>query len=98
MNTETTIRKMETRKGMRQPQSAKASRDMLNCTSRITLIDRNRPSVAVVWIKLVKNPRRCVGEYSATYVAAPPYSPPSARPCNSRSTSTISGAAAPMVA
>ena len=43
----------EIRNGMRQPQSLKASSPMKVRTPRITSSDRNRPSVAVVWIQLV---------------------------------------------
>ena len=42
--------RIETRNGMRQPQSAKASSPIAVRTPRITSSDRNRPSVAVVWI------------------------------------------------
>src|SRR5262249_35978480 len=38
------------------------------------------------------------GTCSATYTAAPPYSPPSASPCSRRRTRRISGAATPIVA
>ena len=56
-----------------------------------------KPSVAVVWIQLVSRPRRPSGACSATYVAAPPYSPPSARPCNRRRLTSRIGASQPIV-
>jgi len=45
--------RIETRKGMRQPQSAKAASPMAVRVPRITIRLRNRPSVAVVWIQEV---------------------------------------------
>jgi len=53
MYTDTPSRRMETRKGTRQPQSANASSPMTVRVPRITISDRNRPSVAVVWIQAV---------------------------------------------
>ena len=47
----------EIRNGTRQPQSAKASSPIAVRVPRITISDRNRPSVAVVWIHAVKAPR-----------------------------------------
>ena len=44
---------IETRKGTRQPQSAKASSPMMVRVPRITINDRNKPKVAVVWIQAV---------------------------------------------
>jgi hypothetical protein len=41
---------IDTRNGMRQPQSAKASSPVMVRTPRMTIRLRNRPSVAVVWI------------------------------------------------
>ena len=51
IHTETASSTIETRNGMRQPQSLKASSPMPSRTPRITSSDRNRPSVAVVWIQ-----------------------------------------------
>ena len=48
IQTDTPSRKTETRKGMRQPHSAKASSPIALRVARITIRDRNRPSVAVV--------------------------------------------------
>lgn len=50
IQTEMASSRMDTRKGMRQPQSANASSPSMVRTPRITSSDRNRPSVAVVWI------------------------------------------------
>ena len=94
---------METKKGMRQPQSLNFAIDLARSMSRLWRViniiprDRNKPSVAVVCIHDVKNPLRFGGACSATYVAAPPYSPPNAKPCNNRSTNTMIGAAKPIV-
>ena len=53
IQTETASSRMDTRNGTRQPQSAKASSPMIVRVPRITISDRNRPSVAVVWIQAV---------------------------------------------
>ena len=50
IQTEMASSRIETRNGMRQPQSAKSSSPMPSRTPRMTSSDRNRPSVAVVWI------------------------------------------------
>jgi hypothetical protein len=50
IHTEMPSSTMESRKGMRQPQAAKASSPSQVRVPRITSSDRNRPSVAVVWI------------------------------------------------
>ena len=50
IHTEMPSSTMDSRKGIRQPQSAKACSPMEVRTPRITSSDRNRPSVAVVWI------------------------------------------------
>ncbi len=41
---------MESRNGTRQPQAANVSGVMLRRRPRMTISDRNRPTVAVVWI------------------------------------------------
>ena len=51
---------------MRQPQSAKAASPISVRVPRITISDRNRPSVAVVWIHEVNAPRLPCGACSAT--------------------------------
>jgi hypothetical protein len=48
IQTETASRMTETRNGMRQPQSAKASSPIQVRTPRMTRSERNRPKVAVV--------------------------------------------------
>ena len=50
---ETPRSRIETRNGTRQPQSAKASGVMVRRSARMTSSDRNRPTVAVVWIQEV---------------------------------------------
>ncbi len=83
---------------MRHPHASNASVPSAMRQPRITSSDRNSPSVAVVWIHDVYAPRFPAGAYSATYVAAPPYSPPSARPCSSRSATRATGARMPIFA
>src|SRR3954467_4446946 len=50
IQTDTPSSRMETRKGMRQPQAAQSFGSIDSRTPRITSRDMNRPSVAVVWI------------------------------------------------
>ncbi|MNL89119.1 hypothetical protein D3C87_2192500 [compost metagenome] len=47
--TDTPSSRIDTRNGMRQPQVSKLG-PVISRHSRITISDRNRPSVAVVWI------------------------------------------------
>ena len=53
IHTEMANSKMDTRNGMRQPQSANAASPSEVRTPKITIRLRNRPSVAVVWIHAV---------------------------------------------
>src|ERR1035438_2569462 len=46
-------RMSEARKGMRHPQLEKSSLDMDCWVSRMTMSETKRPSVAVIWMKLV---------------------------------------------
>src|SRR5437763_9967296 len=57
IHTLTPSRKIETRNGTRQPQSANEASPSHVRVPRITSSDRNRPSVAVVWIHDVYAPR-----------------------------------------
>src|SRR5450755_3878304 len=66
IQTLTASRKTDTRKGMRQPQSANAASPIQVRVPRMTSSERKRPSVAVVWIHDVKAPRLPAGECSAT--------------------------------
>ncbi|CAM5626186.1 hypothetical protein RLIN73S_07031 [Rhodanobacter lindaniclasticus] len=50
---------------MRQPQSSNLS-PSIHLQPRITSSDRNRPKVAVIWMKLVYRPRLPGGACSAT--------------------------------
>jgi len=50
IHTLTASRAIDKMNGTRQPQSAKASSPRKVRVPRITISDRNRPSVAVVWI------------------------------------------------
>src|SRR5262249_10610249 len=87
----------ESRNGQRQPQAGNAAAPRPARRPPTTSSASSSPSVAVVWIQLVQKPRRPGGACSATYVAAPPYSPPSASPCSTRSSTSRMGAAAPML-
>ena len=53
IQTEMPSRKIDSRNGMRQPQSANSFSPTMVRTLRITISDSSRPSVAVVWIQLV---------------------------------------------
>src|ERR1700721_4003528 len=53
IQTDTPNRMTETKKGMRQPQTAKSASPIAVRVNRITSNDRNRPSVAVVWMNEV---------------------------------------------
>ncbi|MNH41500.1 hypothetical protein D3C79_1030130 [compost metagenome] len=66
MYTEIASSRIDSRNGMRQPQASNASVPNAVRQARITSNDRNRPSVAVVWIHEVKKPRRPLGACSAT--------------------------------
>ena len=55
----------ERRNGMRQPQSSNFGPN-IERQARMTRSERNRPTVAVVWIQLVKKPRLFGGACSAT--------------------------------
>src|ERR1700690_1809153 len=50
---ETLTRTSEARNGIRQPQLEKSSLLMDCCVSKMTMSDTKRPSVAVIWMKLV---------------------------------------------
>jgi hypothetical protein len=51
---------------MRQPQAAKDASPSAVRVARVTMSESSRPSVAVVWTKAVKAPRRSGGACSAT--------------------------------
>ena len=53
IQTEIASRTIDTRNGMRQPQAAKSASPIAVRVNRITSSDRNRPSVAVVWMNEV---------------------------------------------
>src|SRR5215470_9454964 len=86
---------IENQNGIRQAQLENVGPSNAARQSPITTRARSMPTVAVVWIHEVAYPRLLSGACSATYVAAPPYSPPSARPCTSLRATRISGAANP---
>ena len=98
IHTETPSSTIDRRNGIRQPQASNASLPSASRQARITISERKSPSVAVVWIHDVNTPRFPCGACSATYVTAPPYSPPSASPCSRRSSTSATGAAMPICA
>ena len=53
IHSDTPSSRIETRKGMRQPHSRKASSPMVKRTPRITARLSSRPTVAVIWMKEV---------------------------------------------
>src|ERR1700730_5979669 len=53
IQTETANSATDTRNGTRQPQAAKSASPIAVRVNRITSSDRNRPSVAVVWMNEV---------------------------------------------
>ena len=53
MYRDTPTKKIEIKKGMRQPQLPNASRLIEFWTRRITASEMNSPNVAVIWIKPV---------------------------------------------
>ena len=53
IHTEMPSSRMDTRNGMRQPQSLNTSSPVMVRVPRITSSDRNSPMVAVVWIQAV---------------------------------------------
>ncbi len=96
MYTEITSITSDTMNGMRQPQ-ARNSTSVRKVFSRYTTSsDDSSPRVAVVCSELVYRPRLCTGECSATYVTAPPTSPPSASPCSKRNSTSSTVAAMPI--
>ena len=66
IQTEIASSAIEIRNGMRQPQAWNASSPSTLRVTRMTISDRNRPSVAVVWIHDVYAPRLPCGACSAT--------------------------------
>src|SRR5215475_4109779 len=87
---------IENQNGIRQAQAENVGPSNARRQSPITTRARSMPRVAVVWIHAVAYPRLLSGACSATYVAAPPYSPPSARPWTSRSVTIRMGASQPI--
>src|ERR1700736_4735651 len=53
IQTETASKATDTRNGIRQPQAATSGSPRAERVNRITSSDRNRPSVAVVWMNEV---------------------------------------------
>jgi hypothetical protein len=66
IHTETMSSRNDSRNGTRQPQSLNAASPRNSLQARMTISERNRPSVAVVWIHEVYAPRLPCGACSAT--------------------------------
>src|SRR5690606_3441423 len=92
------IKGMDSKKGMRQPQSSMASLPTNAVTKPATPVARDKPKVAAAGLNAPKKPRLPGGEHSATYVAAPVISPPAKKPCSKRHSKSKAGAARPRVA
>jgi hypothetical protein len=88
------------RNGTRHPQlmNAELASPMVALTPRKMRLVSARPLPTPNCVNIPYMPRLAVGAYSALSRADPAHSPPTANPCNSRSTSRISGAATPMAA
>ncbi|SKU75651.1 Uncharacterised protein [Mycobacteroides abscessus subsp. abscessus] len=87
-------------KGTRHPHDRNAglSSPIVRLTMRKTRLLSNSPVEVPIGTAVAARPRFWLGEYSAESNAAPLHSPPTARPCTSRSMTMAVGAAAPMVA
>lgn len=81
---------------MRHPQEANCSVLVENETSRKTRLEVTSPTGTPSWTKLPYQPRRPDGACSVAISTAPPHSPPTARPCSSRSVTSRTGAATPI--
>ncbi len=88
----------DSRNGIRQPQAPNADSDSTAVSSASTPVASNCPAGAPVCGHDAQKPRRRASPCSDTSSTAPPHSPPSAKPCTSRSTVSRTGAMLPMVA
>ena len=86
----------DAKNGIRHPQDSQAEALITIFVTMITPIDTANPRAAVICIQEVQKPLLVCGACSATKVAAPPYSPPMARPCSSRNRRMITGAQKPI--
>lgn len=84
------------RNGTRQPQVSKASPEIHEESDTIT-VPSSSPAETPVCGQEPKNPRFSRGAFSTATIAAPPHSPPTAKPWASRSAHSSNGAATPIV-
>ena len=88
---------MLSRKGTRHPHTTKSSPD--SATDRAIAADpSSSPDETPICGHEPKNPRRPGGAFSTAMIAAPPHSPPTAKPWARRSTHSRIGAAIPICA
>ena len=83
---------------MRQPHALKSASDWTRASTQSTPVAIRLPSGTPACGHEVQKPRCSSLPCSATISTAPPHSPPTAKPCTSRHTSSRIGAAIPMVA
>ena len=96
IHSETPSRITDSRNGMRQLQSANAASPVAVRVTRMTSSERNRPSVAVSGSTTCRSRDGRLVRVRRRRFAAPPYSPPSAKPCSSRAMMRMTGAATPI--
>ena len=89
-------RTADSRNGIRQPQDRNASPGS-RVTMASTTVDSTAPAGAPMLAKLAEKPRLFSSECSSAISAAPPHSPPTAKPWISRSRISRIGARTPMV-
>jgi hypothetical protein len=86
------------RNGTRQPHDSKAASDRVAVMMPSTPAASRLPAGTPTWGQLAFRPRRLGSPCSSDISTAPPHSPPSPRPWMTRSTTSRTGAATPMVA
>ena len=86
------------RKGTRQPQELNVSSDIVADSSVIPPVPSTSPTGTPTWAKLPSRPRLFWSPHSIVSSTEPLHSPPTAMPCSTRSATSSSGAATPIVA
>ncbi|MOA33102.1 hypothetical protein D3C78_1543670 [compost metagenome] len=84
--------------GIRQPQSRKLASPTMLEISTTTPAPSTKPAIEPKSSQLPIKPRLRSGEYSATKIAAPEYSPPTEKPCANFANSSSTGAQIPIEA
>ena len=83
---------IESQKPTRQPQERKASSERVKDRVSSTTVASRLPSGTAACGQLDQKPRSLLGECSATSRTAPPHSPPTAKPCTKRRTTSMAAA------